>query len=38
VEAQARTAAALEQLLSEQRRACASTAERDQSDNRQRGD
>jgi hypothetical protein len=38
VEAQARTATALEQLLSEQRRASASAAERDESDNRERGD
>jgi hypothetical protein len=38
VEAQARTATALEQLLAEQRLGSASTADRDQPDNRQRGD
>jgi hypothetical protein len=37
VEAQARTATDLEQLLPEQWRASASTTERDESDNRQRG-
>ena len=38
VEAQARTATALEQLLAEQRLGSASTAERDQADHRQRRD